>query len=152
MKVVEAKGRSREIGRVTAKALREELALFASQLGLAGGVSHPARRGTHPEGHVHCVNLYQSPALAEADRRKPAAKELAVRRRRMLDAKLAKGGRFDPEHMKALLRSHGQPTVCRHGGPDGSHTEYSLIGLPAQGRVLFRRGSPCAGAYGEVRV
>jgi len=110
------------------------------------------RRGDHPDGHVHCVNLYQLPPLREADRRKPAMKELALRRWRMMDEQLAAEGPHDLARMKSLLRYHGEPGVCRHGGGDVSHTEYSMIGLPAQGRVLFHHGYPCEGEYTKTSV
>lgn len=111
------------------------------------------RRSAHPAGHLHCLNLYQLPALCTADRRKPAAKELALARWAMLDRELAAtGADAGLKEMTALLRSHGPPGICRHGGDDGSFTEYSMIGLPASGRVLFAHGQPCGQAYGEVRI
>lgn len=110
------------------------------------------RRGVHPESHVQCVNCYQLPALREADRRNPAGKEMALKRWTMLDEQLAAGGEYDLEHMKSLLRYHGQPSMCRHGGHDMSHTEYSMIGLPTQGRVLYYHGYPCEGEYSGVTV
>lgn len=110
------------------------------------------RRPRHPEGHIHCVNCYQLPALAEADRRPPRAKAQALERWQMLDAKLADNNPKDLESMKSLLRCHDPPGLCRHGGEDQGYTEYSAIGLPASGRVLIYHGLPCQGEYTEVSI
>lgn len=109
------------------------------------------RRSARPDGHVHCVNVYQLPHLANADRRKPDYKAHSLLRWKTLDKKLEEGGDFGLDHMKRLLRFHGPSGICRHSGPELSHTEYSMIGLPASGRVLFYHGHPCEGEYSEVR-
>ncbi len=110
------------------------------------------RRGSHAQGHVHCVNYYQLPTLAEADRRRPAEKSHAIERGRMLDRQLADGGDWDVAHMQRLLRYHGKPGMCRHGGHDMSHTNYSAIGIPAAGKLLHVLGTPCSVEYGELDI
>ena len=57
---------------------------------------------------------------------------------------------LDLEFARTLLRHHGDPGLCRHGESGGMHTEYSVIGLPAQSRVLFLQGHPCRGEFGEL--
>jgi len=112
------------------------------------------RQSTHPNGHVHCVNLYQLPCLHAADRRVPKYKVLAVARWKMLDAKLDDThGTWDTAHMQNILRWHGDgtPSMCRHGGEDLSHTEYSMIALPAAGKMFYCHGHPCECDYAEVR-
>ena len=79
-------------------------------------------------------------------------KELARKRWKMMDEQLAAEGNYDLARMKSLLRYHGEPGVCRHGGADASHTEYSMIGSPAAGRVLYYHGYPCEGEYSEITV
>lgn len=107
-----------------------------------------------PRG-VHCVNCYQLPELAAADRRTPEGKADALARWALLDAVLAAEGSesLGLDFAKRLLRRHGDddhPGLCRHGECQDMHTEYSMIGLPAQGRVLFQQGHPCQEAYGEL--
>ena len=110
------------------------------------------RRAASGPGHLHCVNCYQLPTLLEADRRKPDGKRNALARKAFLDAKLAEPLAFDVADMKAILRHHGKPSVCRHGGDDMSHTHYSMIGLPHSGRVLYVDAYPCEGEYAEVKL
>ena len=112
------------------------------------------RRPEHPAG-IHCVNCYQLPELAEADRRAPEGKEDARQRWQLLDAfltnDLAPEG-TDLDLARRLLRHHGDPSLCRHGECQDLHTEYSMIGLPAQGRVLFLEGYPCQESYAELSL
>ena len=109
-----------------------------------------------PQG-VHCVNCYQLPELAEADRRPPEGKTDALARWRLLDAVLADADSDSDDlslaSARRLLRRHGDddhPGLCRHGECQEMETEYSMIGLPTQGRVLFQQGHPCQEAYGEL--
>jgi len=114
-----------------------------------------------PQG-VHCVNCYQLPHLAEADRRTPEGKADAVARWQLLDTVLAEAepqqdteAQLDLSFAKRLLRRHGDhdhPGLCRHGECQDMETEYSMIGLPAQGRVLFLEGHPCQESYGELTL
>ena len=110
------------------------------------------RRPGSERGHVNCVNYYQLPSLSEADRRKPPAKPNAIARGKFLDERFTADLDFSLDDMKALLRHHGDPSICRHGGADLSHTEYSMIGLPRSGRVLYYHGCPCEGEYAELRL
>jgi len=106
------------------------------------------------ETYMNCSNYYQLPALSEADRRTPEGKPNAIARAEMLDARFkgGKGGR-DLEAMKQVLAYHGNPGICRHGGHDQSHTEYSMIGLCAERKALFLHGYPCeVGTYTEVQL
>jgi hypothetical protein len=106
------------------------------------------------ETYMNCSNYYQLPPLSEADRRTPEGKPNAIARAGMLDARFmgGKGGR-DLEAMMEVLRHHGDPSVCRHGGPDMSHTEYSMIGICAERRALYLHDYPCrGGAYTEVQL
>jgi len=103
-----------------------------------------------PEGdvpHTYCVNCYLSRPLTEADRRKPEGKVNALSRSRFFQGKLAEPLDFSVADMKAILRHHGDPSICRHGGKDLSFTEYSMIGLPQERRVLYLDGSPCEKKY-----
>lgn len=109
------------------------------------------RRAEGSVAHMNCVNYYQLPHLAEADRRTPEGKQNAIRRREFLDHRLATGDDFSTGGMKAILRHH-EPGICRHGDPDLSYTEYSMIGLPASGTVLYYDGNPCEGKYTRIEL
>jgi len=108
------------------------------------------RRPDAPGG-VFCVNCYLLPQLANADRRSPAGKKDALARSTFLAEQLAKDEPTGVERAMALLHTHGPPIgLCRHGECDHMHTEYSMIGLPRQRRVLFCHGRPCSGEFEEI--
>lgn len=110
------------------------------------------RRARHPAGHMHCVNCYQLPALAEADRRTPEGKGNAQARWRMLDEWLEQSEDFSMGAMRGLLQHHEEPAICRHGVKEESLTEYSMIGLPQSGLVYYRHGLACEGEFEVVKV
>ncbi len=110
------------------------------------------RRPESEHRHMNCVNYYQLPNLANADRRSEVGKQNAEVRRRFLDHKLSEEIDFSLEDMKKLLRHHGDPSICRHGVQDGSYTEYSMIGVPQSRRVLFLSGYPCENEFAEVTI
>lgn len=102
---------------------------------------------------INCVNRYQIPALADADRRTPEGKANADARIRFFEEEAGRGGSFDLGRMKRILRHHGSPSVCRHGDEqDPGMTEYSYICVPAQGRVLCLNGRPCENEYVSISV
>jgi len=103
-------------------------------------------------GHLNCVNCYQLPNLADADRRPEAGKKNALARRAFLDAELAADRPLGLDDMKRVLRHHGDPSICRHGGPNESVTEYSMIGLPRSGKVLYLDGTPCTEEFLELSI
>ncbi len=110
------------------------------------------RRPAEGERLMNCVNYYQLPHLAQADRRTEAGKLNAICRRHFLDHLYGAEDELSLDAMKQLLRHHGDVSICRHGDSDGSHTEYSMIGLPRSGRVLYFDGYPCQGEYSQVAV
>jgi hypothetical protein len=108
-----------------------------------------------PEGanrHINCTNYYQLPTLANADRRSESGKRNAHARRLFLDAELSSGKPVGLADMKRLLRHHGEPSLCRHGARDDCVTEYSMIGLPRSGKVLYLDGLPCEEEYSELAI
>jgi len=104
------------------------------------------------ESYMNCSNYYQLPALSEADRRPPDGKRNAIARARMLDERFLGNNRRGLADMLEVLRHHGDPGICRHGGHDGSHTEYSMVGLCAERRALYLHGYPCVGEFIEVQL
>ena len=107
------------------------------------------RRPARGARHANCVNCYQLPVLANADRRDPPGKANALRRQAFIESYLDAEMVLDAAIMQRLLRHHGDPSICRHGGEEVSHTEYSMIGLPGQGRLLLADGYPCGAEYKE---
>ena len=108
------------------------------------------RRPSGASPHMHCVNCYQLPPIAHADRRTPEGKADALARWRFLDAQLSSLSEPGLEEMKRLLRHHGAPSICRHGESEQARTDFSFICLAASGRLLCVDGRPCGGEFEEV--
>ncbi|MGD9496026.1 MAG: C45 family autoproteolytic acyltransferase/hydrolase [Armatimonadota bacterium] len=104
------------------------------------------------ESYLNCSNYYQLPALSEADRRPPEGKANAIARARLLDERFLGNDRRSLADMLKVLRYHGDPGICRHGGDDGSHTEYSMVGICAERKALYLHGYPCEGEFTEVQL
>ncbi|MBT3343396.1 MAG: hypothetical protein HN712_24895 [Gemmatimonadetes bacterium] len=125
---------------------------------------------------LHCVNCYQDEALWHADRRTPEGKVDAHERWHLLDRVLLAGegppaqidvtsgwpgqvdvpdpgqDGYDLAFAERLLHLHGDICICRHGEPLDYHSEYSMIGLPASGRLRFCGLHPCQQQYTEVSL
>jgi len=104
------------------------------------------------EAGLYCVNAYLLPALRNADQRSPEGKADALARAALLDQWFNEPGPFDLARMQTWLRHHGKPGLCRHGDGTPLMTEYSMIALPAHGRVLFADDHPCDNEYQELRL
>jgi len=98
---------------------------------------------------MFCSNCYQLPELAELSGR--AHQENARGRAAALATAIEAGDR-SLAYMQAVLRHHGECDICRHGAPrhDDGFTEYSMIGIPRAGKLLFCAGNPCQGKYEEI--
>lgn len=106
------------------------------------------RQSRNSHGHMHCVNIYQLAALAQADRRSPAGRCNANERMKWLDERLDAAEKTDLNEMRAILSKTDQPAICRNGtAPDTAVTEYSMIALPKQRRAMFLYGKPTEQAY-----
>jgi len=106
-------------------------------------------------GHVNCTNYYQLPQLSDADRRTPEGKANAAARRHLLDQLFAGTGDTSIGGMVDILRRHrtaDEPGICRHSGEDQGVTEYSMIGVPQAGQVLYYHGRPCGGEYSTLSL
>ena len=125
---------------------------------------------------LHCVNCYQHEAVAHADRRTPEGKIDAHKRWHLLDRALNAGegpkpsidvsggwpegmtpprpgpSGYDLSFAEQLLHTHGEIPLCRHGAPLDYHTEYSMIALPASGRVRFCGIHPCKQQYTQINL
>ena len=100
---------------------------------------------------MNCVNYYQLPFLEGLDRRTPEGLANAHARRAFLDRAVGEGDR-SVEHMKRLLQHHGDDSICRHGAGDTSHTEYSVIGVTEERKLLVADGNPCQTEYVGVAI
>lgn len=100
---------------------------------------------------MNCVNHYQLPNLEGMDAREPAGLANSKGRQAFLDTAIPDGDQ-SLNHMKRLLRHHGDYSICRHGGKDTCFTEYSMIGLPKERKVLFVHGYPCEQEYREIVI
>lgn len=100
---------------------------------------------------MNCVNCYQLPQLENFTNRNPEGLENANGRKAYLQ-KAHSGGDLGLEHMKCILRSHGEYAICRHGGRDLSHTEYSMIGIPREAKALYLSGNPCEAEFKEIWI
>jgi len=101
---------------------------------------------------INCVNHYQLSTLKDADKRSPEQKLHSLSRQYYLDEIFKEKNVFDLKLMKELLRHHGNPSICGHYQKDLLDTEYSMIGLPAQGRILYVHGKPCESEFLSINI
>ncbi len=104
------------------------------------------RKPTDGDVGMNCVNHYQLPFLKNMDRREEKGLAYSQGRQRYLEAAVADGDR-SIEHMKKILRHHGDISICRHGGKDLSYTEYSMIAVTSEAKFLYTDGYPCEEEY-----
>ncbi|MBN1553164.1 MAG: hypothetical protein JXA11_00345 [Phycisphaerae bacterium] len=100
---------------------------------------------------MNCVNHYQLPTLEKIDARQPEGLVNSKGRQAYLDEAIVSGDQ-SLAHLKNILRRHGEFSICRHGGRDACHTEYSMIGIPNQRKALLYHGYPCEGEYQEISI
>lgn len=103
------------------------------------------------EKAMNCVNHYQLPLLEGIDARRPGPLAFSKGRQKYLEGAVLDGDR-SLEHMKKILIHHGDFSICRHGGKDLSHTEYSMIGLTRERKALVAHGYPCQTQYAEIVI
>jgi isopenicillin-N N-acyltransferase like protein len=100
---------------------------------------------------MYCVNCYLLPHLRDADQRSPGGKDNALKRAERLEREIWRDVPMDMVRMRNLLKSHeSSAPLCRHDD-NGSHTEYSMIAVPRQGKLYVTDGYPCETEYHEVR-
>ena len=101
---------------------------------------------------MNCVNCFQLPTLAKTDNRSAEGRANAWARAKFIEEMFSQNEPINIEKMKQLLRYHGRPSLCRHGGKDMSYTEFSYIAVPAKAKVLFFDGNPCSGEYSQLCI
>lgn len=101
---------------------------------------------------AYATNIYRAPGLENADLRPPQKRDICLLRSGYLRWIESENPPRTLADMKKLLSSHEPWAPCRHGGPHGSVTLWSLIALPQQGRVQVAMGAPCAAPFQEFTL
>ena len=98
------------------------------------------------------TNLYEYPGLENADRRPAAGRNICLWR----NGYLKWIEQQDPPRTLARLQkvaaSHDPWAPCRHGGIHGSVTDWSVIFMAQQKKVLIAHGHPCEKPYLEIAL
>ena len=110
-----------------------------------------ARRG-EGEPFVFSTNHFVTPELREADRRTPRGKEVSTYRFGYLRWVQETSPPQTVADLRRILSSHEPWAPCRHAGPHGSTTLWSMIALPRDGLLLVADGHPCDTPYTEFAV
>lgn len=93
------------------------------------------------------TNLYHAPGLEQADARPPQKRPVCLFRGGYLRWVAETDPPRDPATIRKLLAAHEPWSPCRHGGPHGSRTVWSMLALPQAKEALVADGPPCANAY-----
>jgi len=100
---------------------------------------------------VFATNHYVLPSLKDADMRVPEQKEISTYRFGFLRWTEQVRPPITLDEFHALLRSHEPWAPCRHGKPFKSQTEWSIVAIPNEDRILVAPGRPCDTPYKEFR-
>lgn len=111
------------------------------------------RRAEPDQDAIYCTNIYQLPALSDADLRTPQGELYSRKRNHYLDRML-----FEErvprtvEQMQALLSAQGdEGGLCRPiDDGDYSKTRMSVVTVPAERAFWFTDGQPCAVPFEQV--
>ena len=96
---------------------------------------------------VYATNHYMTPALKDHDGRSPEGKRISTYRVGYLEWVAATNRPSSADDIRGILSSHEPWAPCRHGGPHLSETEWSLVALPRERKLLFADGHPCETGY-----
>jgi predicted choloylglycine hydrolase len=96
---------------------------------------------------VYATNHYASEALRDSDQRTPDRKRISINRLGYLDWRAQATPPRGIDDLQSLLSSHEPWAPCRHGGAHGVETEWSMIAVPRECRILLASGSPCSTPY-----
>ncbi len=100
----------------------------------------------------YATNIYQSPGMEHADMRSPAQREVCLYRYGYLKWREEVNPPDNLNDVKNLLSSHEPWAPCRHGGPHGSKTLWSILCLTEKRKILISHGSPCQNEYKEYSL
>lgn len=124
MPVIECRGTPREMGRQFGEAAREQIEANTQ-------VWH----NTAPDEEFH---RWAAGARATYERLLPELAEVSPPN--------------DLASLQDLLKSHEPWAPCRHGGPHVSVTEWSIVGIPRERKLLVASGPPCHTSYETIDV
>jgi isopenicillin-N N-acyltransferase-like protein len=101
---------------------------------------------------AYSTNLYMAPGLENADARPPEKRPVCVYRYGYLRWIEATRPPSSLGELRGLLASHEPWAPCRHAGPHGSCTVWSMIACPEHGKILVANSNPCENDYAEFGV
>lgn len=98
------------------------------------------------------TNLYEAPGFENADMRPPEKRNICLFRNGYLQWVARTAPPENLKQLQKLLSSHEPWAPCRHGGPHGSVTDWSVIAAPRPGKLLVSPGPPCRTPYKEYEI
>jgi isopenicillin-N N-acyltransferase like protein len=104
------------------------------------------------EPFVYATNHYITDALKDADGRTPDQKQISIYRYGYLAWQDRMHRPGDEGDIRRLLKSHEPWAPCRHGQAHQSHTLWSIIAAPEQGRMDAAFGPPCTQEYTRYKI
>lgn len=96
------------------------------------------------------TNLYSAPEVEFADARPADYRPFCVKRSEYIAQQPVPRNVADVEKILADHSSCYAP--CRHGGDAHSVTQWSMIALPRQGKLLLASGFPCSTSYRTISL
>ena len=100
----------------------------------------------------YATNIYRSPGLEAADVRAPEKRDICVYRYGYLKWLEQTNAPKKLEDIKKLLSCHDPWAPCRHGGSHGSQTDWSMINVIKDRKILVADGAPCENEYKEYSL
>lgn len=106
----------------------------------------------HNKKFDYAANIYTSPGLESTDMRAPGKRDICVYRYGYLKWLEQTNAPEKLNDIKKLLSSHEPWAPCRHRGPHGSQTDWSMINLVKDRKILVADGAPCKNKYKEYSL
>lgn len=97
----------------------------------------------------YATNLYKSPGLENSDTRIPSKRDICIYRYGYLKWLEETNPPQNIDDLKKILSCHEPWAPCRHGGVHHSKTEWSMINLIKERKILITDGAPCENKYKE---
>lgn len=101
---------------------------------------------------IFATNHFINEELKNSDQRDARGKAVSTYRFGYLEWRNLGNPPSCVQDVKNILSSHEPWAPCRHAGAHVSETEWSMISLPAESRLLFSHGPHCKNEYGEFTI
>jgi predicted choloylglycine hydrolase len=101
---------------------------------------------------IFATNHFINEELKNSDQRDARGKTVSTYRFGYLEWRKLKAPPSSIQDIKNILSSHEPWAPCRHGGVHISETEWSMISLPAERKLLFSPGPHCKYEYQEFTI